>query len=117
MNKNKRLQNIQKKLKQYVDNYKKIIKNTKKSTKKIEKTTNKIWLKNMTYFKIIVSTLVFLVVVFFVSNSFLKKDVIETIDSKTNKNTIIKINEKLIDNTLYLNNESHKLLSVSITNI
>ena len=117
MNKNKRLQNIQKKLKQYVDNYKKIIRNTKKSTKKIEKTTNKIWLKNMTYFKIIVSTLVFLVVVFFVSNSFLKKDVIETIDSKTNKNTIIKINEKLIDNTLYLNNESHKLLSVSITNI
>lgn len=117
MSKNKRLQNIQKKLKQYISSSKEIIKNTQKNTKKIEKTTTKIWQKSINYFKIIISFLVFLVIVFFVSNSYFKKDVIESIDSKTNKNTIVKINEDLFDNTMYINSDSNKLLSISITNI
>lgn len=117
MKKNKKIQLIQKKINWYIKNGKKNITKFKKIAKSF-KTSNKKLLKlNSNNFKIIIWVFIFLIFIFIVSNLLLKREVVKNIDSISNKNTILKLSDNLINNKLYINEESNKLLWVNVTNI
>lgn len=117
MNKIKRLQEIQKRIKQYLEKYKNLLRNNKKTNKKIQKNTSKVITQNKQYFKVTVFFLIFLFLTSIISLIYLKSNIINIIEAKTDKNTIIKVNEDLINNKIYVTDWIDKLLSISITNI
>lgn len=112
MNKTKQIKQIKKQIWKQIDKSNKSI----KIVKSIKKGSIKMNLQYKYYFKILLAVFIILFLVFFIYNISLKNNLLHKFDSNTNKNTILKIEEKLIDNTLYLSNSMQKL-ELSIANI
>ncbi|NVP17673.1 hypothetical protein HUU51_03055 [Candidatus Gracilibacteria bacterium] len=112
MNKTKQIKQIKKQIGKQIDKSNKSI----KIVKSIKKGSIKMNLQYKYYFKILLAVFIILFLVFFIFNISLKNNLLHKFDSNTNKNTILKIEEKLIDNTLYLSNSMQKF-ELSIANI
>lgn len=112
MNKIKQIKQIKKQIWKQIDKSNKSI----KIVKSIKKGSIKMNLQYKYYFKILLAAFIILFLVFFIFNISLKNNLLHKFDSNTNKNTILKIEEKLIDNTLYLSNSMQKF-ELSIANI
>lgn len=112
MNKTKQIKQIKKQIWKQIDKSNKSI----KIVKSIKKGSIKMNLQYKYYFKILLAVFIILFLVFFIFNISLKNNLLHKFDSNTNKNTILKIEEKLIDNTLYLSNSMQKF-ELSIANI
>lgn len=116
MKKNKKLQLIQKKIKSYINMSKKNIKKIKTKAKKIKKNNIKILKNNFLYFKIIAAFFVLTIIIIIVFTIFIKNEFVKNIDFIKDKEITININDDLIDNTLFINENSNKIISISVWN-
>lgn len=105
MNKTKQIKEIKKKINKQINKSNESI----KLVKSIKKWNYKISEENKYYFNILLVFFLVLFLIFFIYNVWIKNNLLDKFDSSTNKNTILKLEEKLIENTIYLSNAIDKI--------